>query len=247
MSSPRRLLVGRPTGTRRQPLAASPTSDPAASSSVPAGAGARPTSTPGKPTAAAGRRPSALEARAEQLAAARGYADGLARGQAEVAAAVGAAGSLAAELERLAPRDVGRAAAAISRLALLVAERILGRAVAVDPALLVEVVARAAETINGSPTARVILHPTARPIVEAAWVARYGTAYLGKRWLFEADPSLPPTGCRLVYEHGFVDASLEVQVEELGRAMEHALPALVRDVGRLAVAPALGDPTGDER
>ncbi|HWP63796.1 MAG TPA: FliH/SctL family protein, partial [Candidatus Binatia bacterium] len=145
--------------------------------------------------------------------------------------AVAAAGAVAAELERLAPRDAARAAAAIARLALVVAERILGGALALDPALLVSVIERATAAINGSPSARVILHPTARPIVEAAWLARFGTAYLGKRWVFEADPSLPPTGCRLVYEHGFVDASLDAQIEEIGRAIEHALPTLLREVG----------------
>lgn len=230
MSSPRRVLVGRPTAaSRSQP----PTSGlKSVAPSVP------PTQQhflPDGPSTLEGRRPPADLERAERLAAARGYADGHARGRAEVAEALAAAAGLAAELERLAPRDAARAAAAIARLALVVAERILGRAITLDPTLLVEVVERAAATVNGSPTARVILSPTARPLVEAAWIARYGTAYLGKRWSFEADPSLPPAGCRLVYEHGFVDASLDVQIEEIGRAIEHALPTLVRELEDLGL------------
>lgn len=229
MSSPRRVLVGRSSGPLRRPPA---TGAPGGRIEAPAISERRPeagVAPAGSPST--GRRRAPAEERAERIAAARGYADGLARAQAEVAAAVAAAGAVAAELERLAPRDAARAAAAIARLALVVAERILGGALALDPALLVSVIERATAAINGSPSARVILHPTARPIVEAAWLARFGTAYLGKRWVFEADPSLPPTGCRLVYEHGFVDASLDAQIEEIGRAIEHALPTLLREVG----------------
>lgn len=192
------------------------------------------------PAAPATRRASAAEERAVRIAAARGYADGLARGQADVEAAVAAAGALAAELERLAPREAALAATAIARLALVVAERIVGQALAVDPALLVSIIERAVAAVNGSPTARVILSPVARPIVEAAWVAKYGTAHLGKRWIFEADPSLTAGGCRLVYEHGFVDASLEAQVEEVGRAIELALPALLRELGTIGPSRAAG-------
>ena len=243
MSSPRRLLVGRPSGVPR-PVPA----PPARSSPLPTTAPSD--GEPGhRSPAAATRRRSDAELRAERIAAARGYADGLARGQADLAAAVAAAGNLAAELERLAPREAGRAAAAIVRLALVIAERIMGQAIALDPGRLVEVVERAAATINGSPTARVILNPATRPIVEAAWVARHGTAYLGKRWSFEADPSLPAGGCRLVYEHGFVDASLDVQLEEIGRAVEHALPILLREVGHLggdgALRPGPADASAD--
>jgi flagellar biosynthesis/type III secretory pathway protein FliH len=249
MSSPRRLLVGRPSGTPRSlPAPPTPTPSPTVPRAVPPtppGDGDPPHRAPGSAT----RRRSDAELRAERIAAARGYADGLARGQADLAAAVAAAGNLAAELERLAPREAGRAAAAIVRLALVIAERIMGQAIALDPGRLVEVVERAAATINGSPTARVILNPTARPIVEAAWVARHGTAYLGKRWSFEADPSLPAGGCRLVYEHGFVDASLDVQLEEIGRAVEHALPILLREVGHLggdgALRPGPADASAD--
>lgn len=249
MSSPRRLLVGRPSGTPRSlPAPPTPTPSPTVPRAVPPtppGDGDPPHRAPGSAT----RRRSDAELRAERIAAARGYADGLARGQADLAAAVAAAGNLAAELERLAPREAGRAAAAIVRLALVIAERIMGQAIALDPGRLVEVVERVAATINGSPTARVILNPTARPIVEAAWVARHGTAYLGKRWSFEADPSLPAGGCRLVYEHGFVDASLDVQLQEIGRAVEHALPILLREVGHLggdgALRPGPADASAD--
>ncbi len=223
MSSPRRILVGRPSARSRGVIASDGPADPSRPAVAPESGGGI-----GRPSSSAR---GAGELRAERIAAARGYTDGLARGQAELAAAVAATGALAEELERLAPRDVGRAALAISRLALVVAERILGRAIAIDPDLLVSIVERAASAINGSPTARVILAPQVRPHVEAAWIAVHGTAYLGKRWIFEDDPSLSPGGCRLVYEHGFVDASLEAQIEEIGRAIDHALPTLLRELG----------------
>ena len=123
----------------------------------------------------------------------------------------------------------------VATLALTVAGRILEAEVADDPTCLVAVLEQAIATVNGSPEVRVLLHPAAvRPIREA-WEATHGTAWLGKTWHFEADRSLPPGGCLLRYQHGFVDAGIEAQLPPLkmprraittpspGRAGGHAM------------------------
>jgi len=89
--------------------------------------------------------------------------------------------------------------------------------------------------INGSPTARVILHPAAVEPVRSAWEAAHGSTHLGKRWTFEADPSFPPGACLLRFDHGFVDAGVDAQLEEIQRALDAAIPSL------WSGAPANGD------
>ena len=73
-----------------------------------------------------------------------------------------------------------------------------------------------------------LLNPDAVEPVAQAWEALHGRAYLGKKWSFEGDPTLPAGGCTLRYEHGFVEAGLEAQLEEIGIALDRAIPNLAR-------------------
>jgi hypothetical protein len=177
---------------------------------------------------------------AHRIAEERGHAAGLAQAQAELGAAIAAAGSLAAELEAAAPRETTSVAHAIAELSLAVARRILGYELHVDPGVLVSSLETAVATINGSPTAHVLLHPDAVDRVREAWEAAHGRAHVGKRWVFESDPSLPRGGCVLRYDHGFVDAGLEAQLEEIGIALDAAIPGYIHDglSGRRGGEPA---------
>jgi flagellar assembly protein FliH len=166
-----------------------------------------------------------------QAAEERGYEDGRSRAVAELASAVTAAGTIAERLQSIAPERTADVAHAISELALFVARRVLGREVELEPSLLCSALEAAVATINGSPEAHVVLHPAAVKPVREAWEARHGLAYLGKRWLFEGDPTLPVGGCTLRYEHGFVEAGLEAQLDEIGIAMDRAIPNLAVEEG----------------
>ena len=73
-----------------------------------------------------------------------------------------------------------------------------------------------------------LLNPAAVEPVGQAWEALHGRAYLGKKWIFEGDPTLPPGGCTVRYDHGFVEAGLEAQLEEIGIALDRAIPSLAR-------------------
>lgn len=165
-----------------------------------------------------------LHRRAEE----RGYAVGRARAEAELAAAIEAAGAMAARIEALAPRESSAVAHALATLSTAIARRIVGAELHLDPAILVRALESAVTAINGSPEARVLLHPDQLEPVRSAWETAHGTAYLGKRWTFEADASLPPGGCVLRYEHGVVAAGLEAQIEEIATAIDDALPGLGR-------------------
>lgn len=168
--------------------------------------------------------------RAVEVARARGHERGLAEGRAELADAVEAAGALARELEALVPREAMAVAHSIVELGLAVARRIVGATLERDPSILVGAVEQAAAKMDAGAEARVHVHSAVVDVVRAAWEERHGTAYLGKRWAFEADPSLPPGGCIVRFEHGFVDAGLDAQLEELGIALDAAVPSLVAEL-----------------
>jgi flagellar biosynthesis/type III secretory pathway protein FliH len=165
----------------------------------------------------------------QRIADERGYAAGRARAVAELTDAVEAAGLLADRLEAIAPRDTTALAHAITELSLAIARRIVEGELQTDPGVLVRALENAMSSVNGSPEARVLLHPAAVETVRGAWENSHGTSYLGKRWIFEGDPSLPPGGCVLRYEHGFVDAGLGAQIEEIGIALDGAIPGFWRD------------------
>ena len=166
--------------------------------------------------------------RIEREAEQRGYEMGRARAEGELRAAVDAAAALAEKLEAVAPERTSEIAHSIAELALSVAKRIIQHEVRIDPSLLCASLEAAVSTINGSPEAHVLLNPRAVEPVAEAWEARHGRAYLGKKWVFEGDPTLPVGGCTLRYEHGFVEAGLEAQLEEIGIAIDRAIPNLAR-------------------
>ncbi len=180
---------------------------------------------------AAGVDAAALAADIAQLkreAQERGYEIGRTRAEAELRAAVEGAGAIVDRLEMIAPERASEVAHAIAELALAVAKRIVGHEVRIEPSLLCGALEAAVSTINGSPEAHVLLNPSAVDQVRSAWEALHGRAYLGKRWVFEGDPTLPIGGCTVRYEHGFVEAGLEAQLEEIGIALDRAIPNLAR-------------------
>jgi flagellar assembly protein FliH len=178
-----------------------------------------------------------------RIAEERGYAIGHARGVEEFRAAVAAAAALSLKLEAMAPSRTNAIAHAIAEVAMAVARRVVGAHLVVDPTILIGALETAVGRINGSPDARVLLHPDVVEIVRETWEQTHGRSYLGKSWTFEGDPAMPPGGCMLRFEHGFVDAGLETQLEEIGIALDTAVPAIWAGAGRIAGA-SIGEVDG---
>ncbi|HEX7590462.1 MAG TPA: FliH/SctL family protein [Candidatus Limnocylindrales bacterium] len=173
-----------------------------------------------------------LQREAEQ----RGYEIGRNRAETELRAAVDGASALAEKLQEIAPERTSEIAHSIAELALSVARRIIQHEVRIEPSLLCASLEAAVSTINGSPEAHVLLNPAAVEPVAQAWEALHGRHYLGKKWFFEGDPTLPAGGCTVRYEHGFVEAGLESQIEEIGIALDRAIPGLARGTVEEGVA-----------
>jgi flagellar assembly protein FliH len=174
--------------------------------------------------------------RVERAAEERGYEAGRRRAESELQAAIEGATAMAERLSEIVPDRTSDMAHAISELALTVAKRIVQHEVRIEPSLLCTALEAAVSTINGSPEAHVLLHPSAVEPVHQAWEALHGRAYLGKKWLFEGDPTLPVGGCTLRYDHGFVEAGLEAQLEEIGIALDRAIPGISRGAADEEVA-----------
>jgi flagellar assembly protein FliH len=166
--------------------------------------------------------------RLQREAEERGYQFGRNRAEAELRGAIEGVSALGDRLQAIAPERTSDLAHSIAELALSVAKRILQHEVKLEPSLLCGALEAAVSTINGSPEAHVLLNPAAVEPVRQAWEALHGRAYLGKKWTFEGDPTLPAGGCTLRYEHGFVEAGLEAQLEEIGIALDRAIPNLAR-------------------
>lgn len=167
---------------------------------------------------------------AAELAAARdrGHAEGRELARRELEERLAAVGAFAEQLEATAPHEAGVIARVVVDLSLAIAARILDREVAEDPALLAGVIERALRTVNGSPEAHVYLNPETVDAVREAWESTHGSAYLGKRWVFEPDRRQPPGGCTIRHEHGFVETGLEAQLEEIRLVLDRTIPGLAR-------------------
>lgn len=161
--------------------------------------------------------------RLHHVAEERGYRAGVARAERQLSASIAAAGAIAAQLEADAPAERAALARWVTDLSLAIARRILGDSIQIDPALMVGAVERAINVAAGSPDVRILLHPHAVAQVRDAWEAAHGAGYLGKRWTFGPDPTLPPTGCLVRYQHGLVDAGLDAQLDAVAEAVTAAI------------------------
>ncbi len=153
----------------------------------------------------------------------RGYTEGLTRGEAELREAIAAAGALLDRVETDAPGQRAIISRWVTDLSLGIARRILGDAVRTDETALLGIVEGAIPAADASPEVRILVHPGVVARLREAWEAAHGPAYLGKRWTFGGDPTLPPSGCLMRYQHGLVDAGIDAQLEAVGAALTAAI------------------------
>lgn len=168
----------------------------------------------------------ALRARAEDEAAAvlaqaraeaatlrtAARAEGEAEGRAEAAAVLAAAA---------AARDASleAARAEVARAALVAAERIVGAALALDPALVGGVVAEALARARRARRVVVRVHPEDLPVAESLRARIAARAGAAEGFALAPDPSVGRGGCVVESELGRVDARVATKLEALERAL----------------------------
>jgi type III secretion protein L len=256
MSSSERVLRGHGVTARSGSVARGPATSPVAAS-IPAravlrGTGGQQGGIPRRPTSETGdfgtadRHPAARRPEPESpatldlrrlhaIAERRGFAAGEARAERRLDAAIAAVGALAARLEADAPAERAVLARWVTDVSLSIARRILGDAVRSDPTTLVGAIERTLSATTASPEVRILVHPSAVALVRAGWEAAHGAAYLGKRWTFEADPTLPPAGCLVRYQHGLVDVGIDAQLDAVAAALDTVIDG--GDLARSAEVP----------
>jgi len=143
--------------------------------------------------------------------------EGLAAGRAEAAVEV-ASTLIAARAE--AERLIGGARPAVLAIAAKMAERIVGRAVALDPTVMAEIAAQALDACRGRGGAiRLRVHPEDLAALEGSRAALEARLPEGGRLELAADDMVPRAGCVVETEVGRVDARIETQLAALERAL----------------------------
>ena len=106
------------------------------------------------------------------------------------------------------------------QLSVAIARRILQREVSVDPELTAALAHIALERLGGNGPATVRLHPDDHAVVNAGQVTPLGSRQVEIR----ADPTVARGGCLVESEFGFINASVDAQVDEIARAVLGDVP-----------------------
>ncbi len=141
-----------------------------------------------------------------------------AEGRAEAAAALAARAIEFAALEARADERTLDRSVELSRV---LAERLLGHALTLDPTLVTSLAKQALAEARGARAIRILAHPEDAALL-AARVAALGVAAEAVR--FEPDPARARGQLRLETELGTLDAELGPQLERLARRLRESLP-----------------------
>ena len=119
------------------------------------------------------------------------------------------------ELSGLRDNMVRQTERELVQLSVAIARRILQREVSVDPELTAALAHIALERLGGAAPATVRLHPDDYTIVTAGQVTPLG----GRQVEILPDPSVSRGGCLVESEFGYINASVDAQVDEIARAV----------------------------
>lgn len=137
--------------------------------------------------------------------------DGRVAGYEEVIVELSRVRQEAAQLQQDAEKDM-------LDLAFKVAERVLGRAIEMDPDVVVDVVAKSLEHARERSSVVVRVNPADLPMVESS-LGRLQAVVEGARLYIEPDDQVARGGCVIDTEAGRIDAQLDVQLEAMRRAI----------------------------
>ncbi|HEY3109804.1 MAG TPA: FliH/SctL family protein [Chloroflexota bacterium] len=180
-----------------------------------------------------------IRAEAQQRAREQGQAEGLAAGRAE-GLAIGRAealervlaemGEQIAHVTRLAESaSVDRrellhnAEAEVVRLAVQIAQRVLGRELYIDRAIVNQIAEAALQYVAVDGLVRLRVNPEDYRQFEQYWTDRHGRREAERSYEIVADPEVGAGGVVIDTRAGVVDARIETQLDEIARAIG-ALP-----------------------
>jgi flagellar assembly protein FliH len=148
-----------------------------------------------------------------------GEASGRSRATAEVQPVIERLGRAIQDLAALRPRLRRQAEADTLQLALAIARRVLRREVGLDPEALHGLVLAALEKVEAREISRVRLHPSQTAAV-SGWLRQ---AAAGHTIEVLADPACEPGAAVFETERGDLDASIDMQLQEIERGLADCL------------------------
>jgi flagellar assembly protein FliH len=192
------------------PVAAGPVAhQPAPASHQP------PTTEPFQPSAEHLAQLAALERDAFTKGYAQGERAGLEAGGKRAEAMLRRLAQTLEELSGLRDTMVRQTERELVQLSVAIARRILQREVSVDPELTAALAHIALERLGGASPATVRLHPDDYANVSAGQITPLG----GRQVEILADGTVARGGCLVESEFGFINASVDAQVDEIARAV----------------------------
>jgi flagellar assembly protein FliH len=170
---------------------------------------------PFQPTAEQQTQLAALERDAFTKGYAQGERAGLEAGGKRAEAMLRRLAQTLEELAGLRDNMIRQTERELVQLSVAIARRILQRETSVDPELTAALAHIALERLGGAAPATVRLHPDDYTIVTAGQV----TPLSGRQVEILPDPSVSRGGCLVETEFGYINASVDAQVDEIARAV----------------------------
>ncbi|NLW07556.1 MAG: hypothetical protein GX039_06215 [Clostridia bacterium] len=157
---------------------------------------------------------------------ARGYQEGLERGRQEAEALRQEATALREEARQVLEQaqhvyreTIAAAETDIMELALTVARKIIGQEVSQRPEVIVEITRQAILQVTGGQTYVIYAGPEEADVLRQRQEELLAEAAPGARLQVIADPGLKGGGCRVETENGFIDASIDTQLEAVKKIL----------------------------
>ena len=161
-----------------------------------------------------------LREEARQQGLAQGLEEGRTQAKKDLLPALIAFAQAGQSLLVLEEQLTARLAPELARLGLDIAEKLLGKQVAEDPLIIASVLERARAELPQARQIRVWLHPEDRQLLEELRPDLVSLSEVGDRRVEVCTASdISRGGCRIETEMGSIDATLPVQLEEVGRQL----------------------------
>jgi flagellar assembly protein FliH len=107
----------------------------------------------------------------------------------------------------------------ISRLAVAIAEKIIGRELALEPETVGDIVAQVIEAADVREACSIRVHPDDYKVLLPHWEAAAKVQQPDRKWELVSDKRIDRGGCVIEVAGGTVDGQLKTQLGEMGKAL----------------------------
>lgn len=111
--------------------------------------------------------------------------------------------------------------AQLGQLAVAIAEKIIGKELALNPKAITDIVASAIQVANIRGACRIRVNPKDYEVIEPFWNAVPSLQPAGQTWELTPDPHLKPGGCLFEVGGGTIDAQLDTQLKQAALALQN--------------------------